>query len=220
MDISSLPNFVPGKIATRILGVHTRTLYNWEAAGKIDTVRTPGGKRLYNVKKYLAQHQSESEPGTSAQAAASVDSEDYAGDGSRLHIAYIRVSSRSQSDDLEHQRQFITQRYPNHQIIEDIGSGMNMNRRGLMRIIHLAIAGRIEELVVAYRDRLARFGFELINNLIEQYSHGHIIVINADIALDPEEEVIRDTLQIMNIFVAKMNGLRKYRDHHQHSDTS
>lgn len=212
MDVTNLPNFVPGKIATRILGVHTRTLYNWEAAGKIETIRTPGGKRLYNVKKYLTQHQHSDEPSTSAQDAAASAEETETVTGPRLYLAYIRVSSRSQSDDLEHQRQFIAQRYPDHQIIEDIGSGMSMNRRGLMRIIHLAIAGRIEELVVAYRDRLARFGFELINELIEHYSHGHIIVINADIVLDPEEEVIRDTLQIMNIFVAKMNGLRKYRD--------
>ena len=98
-----------------------------------------------------------------------------------------------------------------YKIIEDIGSGMNLNRRGLMKIIHYAIAGRIEELVVTYRDRLARFGFELTEELIHHYSHGRITVINADDVHDPEEEVIRDTLQIMNIFVAKMNGLRKHR---------
>ena len=203
-----MPEFVSGKIATGILGVHTRTLYNWEAAGKIETIRTPGGKRLYNVQKYLASQRGEEGPADADDADEPVD--DIASAPQHMRIAYIRVSSRSQIDDLEHQRQFMVQRYPDHQIIEDIGSGMSLTRRGFMRIVHLAISGKLDELVVAYRDRLARFGFELIEELITHYSHGRIIVINADVVLDPEEEVIRDTLQVMNIFVAKMNGLRKY----------
>jgi predicted site-specific integrase-resolvase len=62
-------------------------------------------------------------------------------------------------------------------MIEDIGSGINLNKRELRKIINLAIEGRIEELVIAYKDRLARFGYELIEDLITTYSKGKIIII-------------------------------------------
>ena len=103
-------------------------------------------------------------------------------------------------------------RYPGHLLIEDIGSGLNFNRRGLRKIIKYAINGKIEELVVAYKDRLARFGFELIEDLIKEYSNGKIIILHKNKDLEPEEELIKDMLQIMNIFTAKMNGLRKYKE--------
>ena len=97
-------------------------------------------------------------------------------------------------------------------VIEDIGSGINLNRKGLRKIIKYAIEGKIEEVVVAYKDRLARFGFELIEDLIKVYSNGKIIIVNKNKDLEPEQELIKDVLQIMNIFVAKMNGLSKYKD--------
>ena len=96
-------------------------------------------------------------------------------------------------------------------MIEDIGSGVNLNKRGLRKIIRLAISGRVNELVVAYKDRLARFGYELIEDLIKEYSNGKIIIINAKDDREPEEELAYDVLQVMNVFVAKMNGLRKYK---------
>lgn len=105
----------------------------------------------------------------------------------------------------------VNKEYPNHIMIEDIGSGMNLNKRGIRKIIKLAIEGRINELVVAYKDRLTRIGFELIDDLIKDYSNGKIIIINKKDNLEPEEELAYDVLQMMNIFVAKMNGLRKYR---------
>ena len=65
--------------------------------------------------------------------------------------------------------------------------------------------------MVAYKDRLARYGYELIEHIIEKYSKGKIIIINKKDDLEPEEELAFDVLQIMNVFVAKMNGLRKYK---------
>ena len=103
-------------------------------------------------------------------------------------------------------------RYPNHLLIEDIGSGLNFNRRGLRKIIKYAINGKIEEVVIAYKDRLARFGFELIEDLIKEYSNGKIIIIHKNNDLGPEEELVKNMLQIMNIFTAKMNGFRKYKN--------
>ena len=92
-------------------------------------------------------------------------------------------------------------------MIKDIGSGMNFNKRGLRKIIKLAIAGKINELVIAYKDRLTRIGYDLIENLIKEYSNGKIIIINKKDKMSGEEELVYDVLQIMNIYVAKMNGM-------------
>jgi len=81
----------------------------------------------------------------------------------------------------------------------------------LKEIISEAINGEINEVVVAYKDRLTRFGYELIEWLIKEYSNGKIIVINRDEEATPTEELTKDILAIMNVYVAKVNGLRKYK---------
>ena len=75
----------------------------------------------------------------------------------------------------------------------------------------MAISGKVKELVVAYRDRLTKFGYELIEDIIKTYSNGRIIVLNEEDKLEPEEEIVKDIMAIMNVYVAKMNGLRKYK---------
>jgi len=199
-----LPKFIGGKEASKILGVHERTLYLWDKANKIETIRTPGNKRLYNINKYLKDH-------LPIENNNNINTDELEHLNEKIKIVYVRVSSLSQKDDLLRQKQYMINKYPNHTLIEDIGSGLNFNRKGLRKIIKLAIAGKIEELVVAYKDRLTRFGFELIEDLIKEYSNGKIIIINQNKKIEPEEELIKDMLQIMNIFVAKMNGLRKYK---------
>ena len=163
--------------------------------------RTPGGKRLYNVDKYIKE-----------QTTNKIYNDDNEEELDKLKIIYVRVSSETQKNDLERQKLYMQKRYPKHLLIEDIGSGLNFNRRGLRKIIKYAICGQLEELVVAYKDRLARFGFELIEDLIKEYSNGRIIILNKNKDLEPEEELVKDMLQIMNIFTAKMNGLRKYKE--------
>jgi len=79
-----------------------------------------------------------------------------------------------------------------------------------LEIINLAIEGKIEELVIVHKDRLARFGYELIEYLINKYSKGKITIIEKNGNIEPEEELVKDVIQIMNVFVAKINGRRKY----------
>lgn len=197
--------YVSGKEASKILGIHERTLYLWDKAKKIETIRTPGNKRLYNITKFLNDR-------TPNDNNINInESDDYNNINEKIKIVYVRVSSLSQKDDLERQKNYMMKKYPNHYLIEDIGSGINFNRRGLRKIIKLAIGGKIEEVVIAYKDRLTRFGFELIEDLIKEYSNGRILVLNENKKIEPEEELVKDMLQIMNIFVAKMNGLRKYK---------
>lgn len=194
-----------GKKASELLGVHQRTLYQWEEKGKIETIRTPGGKRLYNVKDYIKNQKcDENECENNLKKLENIEKD------KKINISYIRVSSIGQKDDLERQKKMIKNKYPNHIMIEDIGSGINLNRKGLRRIIKLGIEGKVNELVVAYKDRLTRFGYELIEDIIREYSGGKIIVVNQKEDMEPEEELVKDVLQIMNVYVAKMNGLRKY----------
>ena len=100
-------------------------------------------------------------------------------------------------------------KYPSYEIISDIASGLNFNRQGLNKIIKYALSGEINEVIVAYKDRLARFGFELIINIIKEGSNGNIIILNS-FDESPQEELTKDLVSIINVFSAKLNGMRKY----------
>ena len=199
--------YISGKEASKILGVHQRTLYQWEEKGQIQTIRTPGNKRLYNVKKYLELNKCKNN-----QIEECINLDDLDKKQERLNICYTRVSTINQKNDLERQKDLLKAKYNNYIFIEDIGSGLNLNKRGLNKIIHLAIQGKINELVVAYKDRLTRFGFELIEEIITKYSKGKITILNKRQDTDPEEELVKDVMTIMNVYVAKMNGLRRYKN--------
>ena len=204
--------FFGGKEASEILGIHPRTLYLWESKGIIDTIRsTPTGKRFYNVEKYMKEkgltcYKVKKLNETELKCAKTEDLEKE----SRVKICYARVSSNGQKDNLERQKQLLKEKYPSYYLIEDIGSGINFTKKGLLKIIELSVEGKLEELVIAHKDRLVRFGYELIEFLIKKYSNGKITIINKDKEEEPEEEIVKDVLQVMNVFVAKMNGRRKY----------
>ena len=198
--------FVSGKKASEILGVAQITLRIWDEKKLIETIRTPGNKRMYNVKKYLASK----EQGSNKDFVINVKNLNK----EKGKYIYARVSSLGQKNDLERQKELLKNQYPNYKLITDIGSGMNLNRRGLRQIIDNAIKGEVEEVVIVHKDRLCRFGYELIEDLIKKYSNGKITILeksNNTSGEEPKEELVDDVLQIMNIFVAKINGMRKYR---------
>jgi len=212
--IEEKKNFITGKEASQILGVHQRTLRRWEENKLIETIRIPGGKRKYNVTKFLNENKLTMDKISEIYDDNEVTKEELLKD-KKIKICYARVSSIGQKDDLFRQKEVLIKKYPNHTLIEDIGSGVNFNRRGLRKIIKLAIAGNVEELVIVHKDRLTRFGFELIEDLIKDYSEGKIIILNKKENLEPEEELVKDVLTIMNVFVARMNGMRKYKKRDQ-----
>lgn len=181
------------KEASKILGVHWQTLRNWDANGTIETIRTPGGKRLYNITKYLLENNKTEIINTN-----------------RKKICYCRVSTLGQKSDLVHQVDLMKKKYPTYEIIQDIASGLNFNRIGLNKIIQMALNKELEEVVIMYKDRLARFGFELIEMIIKESSNGKITIIN-NTDDSPEEELTKDLVSIINVFSAKLNGLRKYK---------
>lgn len=185
------------KEASKALGVHHMTLRNWEEKGLIEVIRTPGGKRMYNVEKYKLEHLKET-------------NEDKEEKLKRRKICYCRVSTKNQKDDLKRQIEHMKEKYPTYEIIQEIGSGLNLNRKKLLEIIRCSINGEIEEIVVAYKDRLARFGYELIEMIVKEYSNGKIIILEEK-KLSPQEEMTQDLVNIINVFSARINGLRKYK---------
>ena len=185
-----MPKYVRRKEVLSILKVHHQTLYRMEEKGLIDVKRTNGGHRLYNLEKYLRENNLNDNI-------------------EKINICYCRVSSKKQEKDLKKQIELMEKKYPDHEIIKDIGSGLNFNRKGLKKLIEMAIEGKVNEVVITYKDRLARFGYDLIEWLIETYSNGTIKIINKKEEETPEDEITKDILQIMNVYVAKINGRRK-----------
>ena len=201
-----MTEFISGKKASEILGVHQRTLYLWDNKKIIETIRTPGGKRLYNVKKYLE----ESNRNKSNVTKMNVPKINDKLQSFKVNYIYARVSSLGQKEDLERQKTLLQEKYPDYTLITDIGSGMNLNRPGLRKIIDRSIEGKVNEVVIVHKDRLCRFGYDLIEDLIKKYSDGKIVIMSSMKDKEPKEELVEDVLQIMNIFVAKINGMRKY----------
>jgi predicted site-specific integrase-resolvase len=176
---------LPSRKACEILGIHSNTLRRWADEGRIKHIKTEAKQRLYDVESFL-------------------------GDKSeKIRICYCRVSSRKQQDDLERQITFIRTRYPEHTIITDIGSGLNFKRKGFIALLESICKGDIAEVVVAHKDRLARFGYDLVKWFVEHYG-GKLVVLN-DVSQSPQQELVNDLLAIITVFSCRMHGLRKYK---------
>ena len=167
------------------LRLHPNTLRCWADSGKIECVKTASGQRLYDVDKWLGI---QTKPET---------------------IIYCRVSSHKQKEDLENQIKYLQSKYPEARVVKDIGSGLNFKRKGLKAVLEQAMSGSKLEVVVAHRDRLARFGFDLLRFIIER-TGGRIVVLDRTV-LSPEQELTADLLNILHVFSYRMHGLRNYK---------
>jgi len=125
-------------------------------------------------------------------------------------ICYSRVSSGKQKDDLERQIKYLQEKYPKAEVIKDIGSGLNFKRKGLAAILDRAMCGEVITLVVAYKDRLARFGIDVVRQVLEKHG-GKLVVLN-EVTLSPEEELVNDICSIARCFSCRLHGLRAYKD--------
>jgi predicted site-specific integrase-resolvase len=110
---------------------------------------------------------------------------------------------------LERQIQFFRREFPDHEIIKDIGSGLNTKRKGFNTILDEGIKGNIKEVVVTHRDRFCRFNFEVFERIINQYSNGTILVLDKKEG-SSEEEIVRDLLEIVKLFSSRVHGLRSH----------
>ena len=125
-------------------------------------------------------------------------------------IGYCRVSSSKQKDDLERQienvKTYMIAKGYSFEIIKDIGSGINYNKKGLNKLIEMITNNEIEKIVVLYKDRLLRFGFELIENICNRYNCSIEIIDNAP--KTEEQELVEDLVQIITVFSCKLQGKR------------
>ena len=185
-----MDKFITRREVLKILKIHYHTLYSMAKRGDIETLEV-GKRQLYNLDKFLRNK------GVMNKI--------------KRKICYCRVSSNKQKEDLQRQISYMKKKYPDYEIVKDIGSGLNFNRKGLNKIIELAISGELEELLITYKDRLCRIGYDLIENIIKKYSNGKITIVNKEEEETRTEEVTKDIISIMNIYVAKINGLRKYK---------
>jgi putative resolvase len=104
----------------------------------------------------------------------------------------------------------MTKKYPDYELLFDIGSGINFKRTNLKKILKYAINNKLESLVIAYKDRLCRIAYELIETILKEYSNCDIIIENEE-DKSPEEELIDDMLQIVTIFSSRLYGIRSYK---------
>jgi putative resolvase len=128
----------------------------------------------------------------------------------RRIIGYCRVSSNKQKDDLERQienvKTYMFARGYQFDIISDIGSGINYNKKGLNQLIELISSSQVEKIVILYKDRLLRFGFELIENLCSQFNTTIETIDNTE--KTEEQELVEDLIQIVTVFSCRLQGKR------------
>ena len=128
----------------------------------------------------------------------------------KKEIWYCRVSSHKQKDDLERQIEnvktyMIAKGYSFH-VITDIGSGINYNKKGLNQLIDMITNSEVEKIVILYKDRLLRFGFEIIENLCNKYGTTIEIIDNTE--KTEEQELVEDLIQIVTVFSCRLQGKR------------
>jgi predicted site-specific integrase-resolvase len=182
----------PKQIRQHIEVSHT-TLHRWDSQGKIRSIRTPMGARRYcleDIQDLLHRHDNPPE---------------------KKKICYCRVSSSKQMDDLERQKNYFRSIYPDHQLVTDIGSGINWKRKGLQAILEQAMSGVISEIVVAHRDRLCRFAFELLESIFSR-CQVKLVVLDAQEHQSSDSDLADDILSIIHIYSCRSMGKRRYQN--------
>lgn len=204
-----MPRFLKVSDASKELGICTQTLRKWVDQNKIPHRTSPGGHRLIDVDAYIAG-KSELNPRESETP--------------RSKIFYCRVSSQKQKDDLERQISLAKELYPEHEIVKDIGSGINYKRRGFQSILARLMRGEVEETIVFHRDRICRFGYDLIESIF-RFGGAKLKVHGVDEDdytvrkkckgdkgfKSDEEELANDLMAIITVFACKQMGKRRYK---------
>lgn len=177
------------------LGVSISTLQRWDREGVLKAYRNPKNRRYYTEEQYL----------------------NYMGmsdDKKRKVVAYSRVSSRNQKDDLDNQFNFI-KNYCNAKgvivddYMSDIGSGLNYKRKNWNKLLDQVMNNEIETIYITYKDRFIRFGYDWFENLCHQFDT-QIVILN-DKTTSPQQELVEDLISIIHVFSCRIYGLRKYK---------
>ena len=180
------------KEASKLLGITPKTLRVWEKADKITSHRTQGNHRRYVIAELIGCKNDK-----------------------LLTIAYARVSSHDQKEDLKRQElvleSYCASKGFEFELISDLGSGMNYKKKGLVRLIKLICTNQVDRLVITHKDRLLRFGSELVFMLCEKFAV-EVCIINRSEDSTFEEDLANDVLEIITVFSARLYGSRSHKN--------
>lgn len=183
--------------AAEVLGVSITTLRRWEAEGKLAAEHTAGGHRRYALTKLRPEM---------FRAGAETR---------RRTMAYARVSRRNQKEELERQKQvlglYCARQGWTFEIIADLGSGLNYHKKGLKHLLDAVIDGEIGRLVITHKDRLLRFGAELVFAICAA-RNVEVVILNQGEDNTFEEDLAQDVLEIITVFSARLYGSRSRKN--------
>lgn len=177
-----------GEAASK-LGLTVTTLQRWDRRGKIRVVRTLGGMRripLSEVHRLMGEQEV------------------------RVPVLYARVSSHGQKEDLERQKERLLRAFPGAELHTDIRSGLKFDRPGFLAVLKAVQERRVSRVVVAYEDRLARFGVDLLRQVFSAYGTT-LEVMDPKPKDTPETELANDLISIITSFSARLYGLRSHK---------
>jgi excisionase family DNA binding protein len=182
------------KEACQLLGISYSTLLRWIREGKIRVVKTEGGKYRIpysEVKKYLERREE-----TRA-------------------VIYARVSSADQREDLERQINYLmnyatAKGYKVVEVLKDIASGLNTQREGLLKLFKLIEGRNIDVVLITYKDRFTRFGFEYLEEFFSTIGV-RIEVVLGEEPKEATQELVEDLISIITSFAGKIYGMRSHK---------
>jgi putative resolvase len=183
--------YTTGEVA-KIFGVSYVAVKKWAYAGKIKYIKTPGGKYRYpesEIRRLLGEQMPKGKV-----------------------AIYARVSSADQKEDLERQKQKLieyakSKGYQDIEVIEDIASGLNENRKGLNKLFKLVTERQIEAVFITHKDRLTRFGFEYLETFFNSYGC-RIETMDSEKVKEPRQELVEDLIAIVTSLAGRIYGAR------------
>lgn len=192
--LKHITNYKPSNFA-ELLNVSVKTLQRWDREGILKAKRTPTNRRYYTYDQYLEFKGLKN----------IVD---------RKIVIYTRVSTSNQKDDLFNQVEFL-KNFANakgmivDEVIKDIGSGLNYNRKRWNKLLEECMENKIETILITHKDRFIRFGYDWFERFLGKFDT-KIIVVNNE-SLSPQEELVQDIISILHVFSCRIYGLRKYK---------
>ena len=192
-----MDKFVTISEASKELGVSVSTLRRWDKTGKLIPEKTASGHRRYNIAMLKPE------------TFRAIKQEE------RKTIAYARVSGQDQKDDLERQKQvlelYCARQGWTYEVTSDLGSGMNYNKKGLKRLLNEIMGDMVGRLVITHKDRLLRFGAELVFAVCEA-KNVEVVILNQGEDTTFEEDLAKDVLEIITVFSARLYGSRSRKN--------
>ena len=185
--------------AAKELGISTKTLRRWTDTGKIKFERSPTGQRRFFLADILR-----------------ITPRDFNQLDDRITINYARVSSHDQKADLVRQVQvleaFSATNGWQFETIQDLGSGLNYNKRGLQKLLKRIMQGDVGRLVLTHKDRLLRLGGELVFAMCAEFEIEVIIINKSNEEVTFEQELVQDMIELITVFSARLYGSRSQKN--------